>query len=127
MGQGGPGRMGPMGMIGPLIERLGLTDGQKDQVKAIMQSRADEFKALAERAHTAHAALEKAVMADAVDDGTIRQKSAEVAAVDADMAVASAHVRAEVFQILTAEQKDLAKKFAERVQERGARGRGRGR
>ena len=132
MGPGGPGRMGPMGMIGPMIERLGLSDAQKDQVKAIMQSHADEFKALAERAGTAHRALDQAVMADTVDDGAIRQKSAEAAAVDADMAVASAHARAEVFQILTTEQRDQLKEFAAKRAERGGpggpgRGRGRGR
>jgi Spy/CpxP family protein refolding chaperone len=121
----GPGRMGPMGMIGPIIERLGLTDAQKEQVKTIMQSHADEFKALAGRAGTAHRALDQAVLADAVDDGAIRQKSADVAAVDADIAVASAHVRVEVFQILTADQKDQLKKLAARREERGGRGRGR--
>jgi Spy/CpxP family protein refolding chaperone len=126
MGLGGPG-MGPMGMmIGRIVERLGLSDAQKDQVKTIMQSHADEFKALAGRAGTARGALDQIVMADAVDDGAIRQKSADVAAVEADIAVAGAHVRAEVFQILTAEQKDQLKKL---VAERhpGGPGRGRGR
>lgn len=129
-GPGGPGRMGPMGLIGPMMERLGLSDAQKDQVKTIMQSHADELKALADRAGAAHHALDQVMMADAVDDGAIRQKSADVAAVDADMAVASAHVRAEVVQVLTAEQKDQLKKIMARRQERGGPGgpgRGRGR
>ena len=47
----------------------------------------------------------QAVTADTIDEALIRQKSAEVAAVDADMAVARARAHAEVFQILTAEQK----------------------
>lgn len=119
MGPGGPGRMGPMGMIGPLIARLGLTDAQKDQVETIMQSHADELKALGTRAAAAHRALEAAETADTLDDATIRQKSAEVAAVDADMAVARAHLRAEVFQILTADQKTKAKEMMARRQGRG--------
>ena len=36
--------------------------------------------------------------ADTVDEALIRQQSAEVAAVDADMAVARAHAHAEVFR-----------------------------
>jgi Spy/CpxP family protein refolding chaperone len=121
MGAGGPGRMGPMGPLMPLLARLGLSDAQKDQVKAIMQSHADEFKALGTRAAAAHTALETAETTDPVDEGTIRQMSAEVAAVDADMAVARAHVRSEVFQVLTADQKTQAKQL---MAKRGGRGRG---
>jgi Spy/CpxP family protein refolding chaperone len=57
----------------------------------------------------------------------IRQRSAEVAAVEADMAVARARAHAEVFQILTAEQKAQAKTLQSRGQDRmKQRGRGRG-
>jgi Spy/CpxP family protein refolding chaperone len=114
MGPGGAGRMGPMGMIRPLIARLGLTDAQKDQVKAIVQSHAGEFKALGARAASARQALNAAITADTLDDATIRQKSADVAAVDADRAVAGAHLRAEVFQILTDDQKAQAKQMMAR-------------
>lgn len=121
MGPGGPG-MGPMNMLGP-IQRLGLTDAQKSQVKSILQSHADEFKALADRNRDAHLALEQAVTADTLDDAAIRQKSAEVATVETDMAVTGAHVRAEVLQVLTAEQRDQLKKItADRAQRRGPGG-----
>jgi periplasmic protein CpxP/Spy len=122
MGRGGPGRMGPMGMIGPLVARLGLTDAQKDQVKSIVQSHAEEFTALRTREATAHQALEAAIAADTLDDATIRQKSAEVAAVDADAAVLRAHVRAEVFQLLTPDQQAKAKQLMARREGRGRRG-----
>jgi Spy/CpxP family protein refolding chaperone len=95
-----------------------------------MQSHAEEFKALAERGRTAHDALQAAVNSDTVNDAAIRQKSAEVAAVDADMAVAGAHARAEVLQILTAEQREQLKKLTAERPERGGPGgpgpRGRG-
>ena len=64
---------------------------------------------LADRARTAHGALQAAVTADTVDDALIRQKSAEAAAVGADMAVARARSDAEVFQILTADQEATLK------------------
>ena len=108
-GPGGPGRFGgpggPMGMIPPLPPFLNLTDAQKDQIKAIAGSHADDWKSLADRARTAHEALMAAEMTDPIDDGVIRQKSADVASVEADMAVARAHARVEVFQVLTADQK----------------------
>ena len=100
---GGPG--GPMGMLPMLGRELNLTDTQRDQVKAIAQSHASEWQALADRERTARAALNAVVTADTIDEAAIRQKSSEVAAVDADMAVARAHAHAEVMQILTADQK----------------------
>ena len=113
---GGPG--GPMGMLPMLAGELNLTDAQKAQIKTIADSHRDEWKALGDRARTAHQALQQAVTADTVDEGLIRQRSAEVAAVEADMAVARARAHAEVFQLLTPEQKTQAKTLQSQVQER---------
>lgn len=108
-GPGGPG--GPMGMLPMFGPQIGLTDAQRDQVKAIADAHKDEWKALADRERAAHEALDDVVIAEAVDEASIRQKSAEVGAVDADMAVARAHAHAEVFQILTSDQKAQVKKM----------------
>ena len=121
-GRGGPGRWGgpggPMGMLPMFGREIGLTDTQRDQIKAIADSHKDEWQAIGDRARKAHEALNAAVTADTIDDGLIRQKSAEVAAVDADMAVARAHAHAEVFQILTADQKAQIKKRQAEMKDR---------
>jgi Spy/CpxP family protein refolding chaperone len=124
-GPGGPGRLGgpggPMGFGAPVdlpLGRLNLTDAQKDQVKGIMQSHQVELKALGGRAMAAHDALEAAVTADTMDEATIRAKSSEVAAVDADMAVTRARIRAELVQILTAEQQAQARSIQAEMQQR---------
>jgi Spy/CpxP family protein refolding chaperone len=105
-GPGGPGGFGgPMGLLPMLGHELNLTDAQKDQIKAIADTHKDEWKSLADRERAAHQALNALVMADTIDEASIRQKSAEVAAVDADAAVMRAHAHAEVLQILTADQK----------------------
>jgi protein CpxP len=115
-----------------MLRMLDLTDAQRDQVKSIMQSHADERKALGDRARTAHQALQAAITAESVDEGLIRQRSAETAAVEADMAVAEARTHAEIWQIMTPEQKSKAKEFQAKAEERmkkapqGPRGRGRG-
>jgi len=98
--------MGMLPMLGPELE---LTDAQKDQLKSLRQSHGDEWKALADRGRTAHDMLQAAVTADAVNESVIRERSAEVAAVEADMAVARGHARAEMLQILTADQKTKLK------------------
>ena len=122
-GPGGPGRFGgpgggPPGMLPMLGREINLTDAQRDQIKAIADSHKDEWKAIFDRERTAREALNAAIMADAVNDALVRQKSAEVAAVEADAAVARAHAYAEVAQILTTDQKTQLKQMQ-------ARGRGR--
>jgi Spy/CpxP family protein refolding chaperone len=95
-----------------------MTEVQKDQIKNIAAGHRDEWKALGDRARSAHQALQQAVTADTVDETLIRQRSAEVAAVEADTAVARARAYAEVFQILTAEQKAKARELRTRMQDR---------
>ena len=120
-GAGGPGRFGgpggPMGMLPMLGPRIGLTDAQRDQVKAIADTHKDEWKTLLDRGRAAHMALDDVITADAIDEAAIRQKSAEAAAVDADIAVARAHAHAEVWQILTADQKTQVKTMQAQMKE----------
>jgi Spy/CpxP family protein refolding chaperone len=131
-GRGGPGRFGGrglMGLGGPAIaglERVGLTDAQKDQIKTIMQSHQDDMRSLATRERDARQALNNAITADVADEGLIRARSADVAAVEADMAVAQARIRGEILQILTADQQAQLKQFQSQMKQR-AEQRGQGR
>lgn len=102
---------GPMGLIGRMARQLNLSDAQKDQLEAIVAAHRDEFTSLAGRASTARKALVDAIMADPVSDAAVQQASAGVAAVESDLAVASAHVRAEMFQVLTDDQKATARQL----------------
>ena len=116
-----------MGLVEPLrmlASQLDLSDAQKGQIQAITESHAEEWKALADRERQGRQALEAAVAADQFDELAIRQRSAEVASVEADIAVAGARARAEVFQILTPDQQAKAKAMQSRMRERpGPRGR----
>jgi protein CpxP len=132
---GGPGRaMGPGGPGGPggglmALRRLDLTDAQKEQVKTILDSHKDEAKALGEKIMKARVALDAAIAGATFDEATVRTRAAELAALEADGAVARARGYAEVYQILTAEQQTRLKEIQARMQERmanGPRGRGRG-
>ena len=122
MRAGGPGRHGGpgggLGMLPMLGRRLGLTDAQRDQIKNIVSSHRDEWKALAGRVGAAHRALHEAVSSDVLDETLIRQRSADVAAVDADVAVARAHAHAEVLQLLTADQQAQLKTMQSEMKNR---------
>jgi Spy/CpxP family protein refolding chaperone len=104
--------------LGKLASRLGVTDAQKAQIKAVMQSHREERQGFATRAADARAALRAAMTADPPDEAAIRQRSAELAAVQADMAVARARVRAEVLQQLTPEQRAQAKTLQSQMKDR---------
>jgi protein CpxP len=109
-GRGGPG--GPMGMMGPLspmiMNRLNLTDAQRSQITSVLQAHSSDIKAVGGRASVARKALEAAISAATVDESAIRARSADVATVEADMAVMRAQIRAEVWQILTPDQQTQA-------------------
>jgi protein CpxP len=118
------GRLSPGAGFAPLrmlASRLGVTDAQKEQIKGVMQSHREEWQALGRRATAARAALNDAVTADTPDDSAIRLRSAEVAAVQADIAVARAHARAEIFQQLTPEQRAQARTLQSQVKDRLAK------
>lgn len=119
-GRGGPG--GPLGALG-IISRIDLSDAQRDQVQALVESRRDETKGLADRARTVHEALEVAVTADTFDEGTIRARSVDVASVEADMAIARARLHADILQILTPEQRTRLKELQGQMRERRQEGR----
>ena len=117
-GRGGPG--GPGGrMGGPMVFRevmRDLTDAQREQVKAIHERHADRIRPLAERAHTAREALNAAVVSG--NSGNLQALSIEVGNAETELTYAQAQVQSEIFNILTAEQKQ---KIAERRKEMEAR------
>jgi protein CpxP len=78
------------------------------------------MKALGDRAMAARQALQAAITAETFDETTIRSRSTEVAAVEADMAVARARIRAEVLQVLTPEQQAQLKQMEAQMQQRAA-------
>jgi protein CpxP len=130
MGPGGPGFRGgpggPFGMGGFALRGLDLTDAQREQVKAIMESHRDEQKAIGARMQAARKALHEAIAADAFDETAVRAKAAEIGAVEADAAVLQARIKGEISAILTPEQLKKAKELRGEMENRMKDGRGRG-
>jgi protein CpxP len=115
-GPGGRGRMGGPERGGPLaglpLRELNLSDAQREQVKAIMESHQAEMKAVGDRAMTARQALHAATTAASFDEAAVRARAAELAAVEADVAVSRARIFADVYQILTPEQQAKVKELS---------------
>ena len=109
-GRGAFGRLGGPGIDLPLRD-LNLTDAQQQQIKAIRDRHRDESQQLGERLRTALEEQRKAVETEPVNDSLIRQATQQLSDVEADVAVAQAHVRSEVLAVLTADQKAQLKKM----------------
>lgn len=109
---GGPGGLGLFGPGGVGIEGANLTDAQRDSVKGIVDSHREEMRGLLDRQAQARRALAVSAETGQVDDAAAN----EVGAASAALALAEAHMRAEVFQLLTPEQRaTVQKRAAERA------------
>jgi len=106
-----------------VMERLNLTDAQRAQIKSVVDAHKTDMTAVADRAFAAHKALDAVITADTVDESAIRARSADVAVIDADMAVMRAQIRAEVWQILTPDQQTQARTLQAQFQQRMEQGR----
>ena len=121
MGRGPMGWHGPMG--GPFmairrgLAQLGLTDQQKTQIRAIFAGHKTDLHGFAARMQPARQALDNAIWTGA-DEATIKAKAADVAAVQADMAVFRATVHAQVFAVLTPDQQTKANQLQQQAQQR---------
>ena len=117
---GGPGGLGLFGPGGGGIEAANLTETQKDEVRGIVDSHRVEMGGLLDRQVQARRALAASAESGQVDDAAAN----EVGAASAALALAEARMRAEVFQLLTPEQKAAVHKRAEERAERFAGRRG---
>jgi Spy/CpxP family protein refolding chaperone len=112
MATGGRGMMprGPLAMMRVGLGQLELSAEQKQQVRGILQGRAAEFKGLGAQMRNARRAVNSAIANDE-GEAAIRAASAELAKVQADVAVLRAGVRKQVFGVLTPEQQATAKEL----------------
>ncbi len=110
MAMGGRGLMprGPLATMRVRLGQLGLSAEQRQQVRGILQGQAAEFKRLGAQMRKARRAVNNAIANDE-GEAAIRTASAEMAKVQADVAVLRAGVRNQVFGVLTPEQQSKAK------------------
>ena len=126
--QGGPGQRegqalagrwfgaGPRAMaVGLALGALNLTEAQRDSIAGVMQAHRDEFKDIARAAMGVRRALDDAVTADPIDQDVIRAAAGRVAEADLAAALLRARVHAEVFAVLTAEQRVKATTMREKA------------
>lgn len=119
-GGGGRGHFGPA-RLARIARALDLTGDQTAQIKEILKSHATQIQAQLKSGMEARHALRDAILADPIDETAIRARAADLARVEGDGAVLFAHVRAEVFPILTDGQKQRIEQFRQRFRGRADR------
>ncbi|MEI8289009.1 MAG: Spy/CpxP family protein refolding chaperone [Verrucomicrobiota bacterium] len=88
-----------------IAEKLGLTDGQKSQIKAVYAGEKDALKPLLTQLHEARVGLRAAIRATDANEAAVRTTSAKVAAAEADLAVERMKLAAKINPILNDEQR----------------------
>jgi Spy/CpxP family protein refolding chaperone len=108
----GPGRRAIGPLAGLPIRELNLTEAQREQIRTIAASHQDALNGIGERAAAARGALHAATASASFDEGLVRARAAELAAVEADLAVVRARIYADALQILTPVQQAKAKELS---------------
>lgn len=100
-------------MIERIFERLDLTDDQKQAVHNTMSEHREQTRALHDEMIARRRALGQTIHADLVNESAVRQAAAEVAAVDADLAVMRAQMFQAINKVLTQEQRERMQELIE--------------
>ena len=112
----GPGAPGvATGSPGGELRRLNLTDAQEQQVRDIRQQERESMQTLQQKLRAASDAQRNAIQMIPVNEGLIRDTTAALGEVQAELAIRQAHVHSQVWAVLTpAQQAEATRIRAER-------------
>jgi len=114
----GRGFGGHRGGFGRLAKNLNLTDAQKEQVKQITEASRAKVKPLMESMRANHQKMETLTAGGQFDEAQIQAVASEQGAISAQLIVEKERTKAQIFQILTDEQKAQSIQMKEQMKER---------
>lgn len=104
------------------LRQLDLTEAQREEIHGILQARKDDGEGDRQALRDARGALHEAVTTTPLDEAAVRGAAADLAALEADAAVARAETYNAVYDVLTPEQREKLAEIeataAERREER---------
>ena len=98
-----------------IAEKLGLTEDQKSEIKAVYVGEKDALKPLLTRLHEARVGLRAAIRASDASEAAVRTASAKVAAAEADLAVERMKLSGKISPLLNDEQRQKIGELEQRV------------
>jgi Spy/CpxP family protein refolding chaperone len=102
-------------------EKLGLTEAQVTQVKAIVKDDKEVLAELIAQLRDTRSALRAAIHDVNATEASVRAAAAEVAAVESDLAVERLKLYSKISVILTPEQRERLAEMQERMEDFGER------
>ncbi|MEI6828087.1 MAG: Spy/CpxP family protein refolding chaperone [Desulfuromonadales bacterium] len=123
-GPGGPGEHGGSGGhhgFKMMAKKLGMTDAQKANAKAIFQGNKEVMKPIIDSLRAERDKLRTLLHADAVDEAAIRSETAKIAGIEADLNVNRAKTGVQFRAILTPEQLTTLKAIQKEKPQRGSK------
>jgi Spy/CpxP family protein refolding chaperone len=108
--------MGHMYRMNLLFDELGITDDQRLALKKLFKEHRKDIQPLAENVVAKRQALRELILAEAPDQGAIRQTSADLGNAIADAAVQASALAKEARSILTPEQVERFKEMRQHRQ-----------
>ena len=103
------------GYVYRIAQRLNLTDDQKAQIKAILQTEKSTLRDLRTQLRAAHENLQSTIQSTGATETAVRDASARVAAVEANLAVERMKIFSKIAPILTDEQLQELKDLEQRA------------
>ncbi|MDA8428888.1 MAG: Spy/CpxP family protein refolding chaperone [Geobacteraceae bacterium] len=100
-------------------QRLGLTDAQKLQTKAVFQAHRAVVKPIITNLRAEQDNLQALIHADTIDEAAIRAETAKIAGIQADLNVNRAKTDAQFRAILTPSQVVILKSLQQKRHKRG--------
>lgn len=102
-----------------MADVLDLSETQQEQIRAIHEMERAEREGTMQQMREYHEQMRTLLESDTFDENTIRSLANKQASLRTEMFVSRAKVKHEVFQLLTAEQQELAQKIKPLLHEQG--------
>ena len=98
---------------------LGLSETQQEQIRAIHEKERVDMEGTRQQMREDHEQMRALLESGTFDEAAIRSLANKQASLKTEMFVSRARVKYEVFQLLTAEQQELAKRIKPLLDEQG--------
>ncbi len=103
--------MGPGKRIDRMAKKLGLTEAQQEQVKAILTSEREKVAPLQQQLAENREKIRQTIEAELFDEAAVRTLAESQNQTRVELVVSRARTKSQIFALLSPEQRELAKKL----------------